>query len=152
MMAVGEEMPVVLNQVVSSIFFKLFLSSDLSIWASGVLLGTFREESVSLQISGNFLAPYLLTWHLDSESWHKATLTNSHSDLLVMCAFFLGLSCEWGYALNFSSVTDLVGSPSSCSALLPLTLVAQSCTINQIREPRPSFWSMKSQQCCDRGI
>lgn len=66
MMAVGEEMPVVLNQVVSSIFFKLFLSSDLSIWASGVLLGTFREESVSLQISGNFLAPYLLTWHLDS--------------------------------------------------------------------------------------
>lgn len=56
-----------------------------------------------------------------------------------MGVFFLGLSCKWGYALNFSSAADLVGSPSSCSALLTLTLLAQSSTINHIQEPIQAF-------------
>lgn len=62
-----------------------------------------------------------------------------------MWAFFLVLNCKWGYALNFSSATDWVGSPSSCSALLTLTPLAQTYTINQIQEPIQAFekWSLQ---------
>lgn len=65
MMAVGEEMPVVFNQVASSIFLS-FSYAVTSPSEQVVLLETFRKESVSLQISDNSLAPCLLTWHLDN--------------------------------------------------------------------------------------
>jgi len=131
MIAVGK-MPVVLSQV-SSNNFSAFPKqcNDLSIWASSVVLETFRKGCALCSPNfWSFLSPLstnLTPFQIVKADTRQLTL-HFHSDLLVMCtACVFPWHALWLRLRLRVQVWHWVVSLSHCRALLTLMLLAQSC-------------------------